>query len=256
MIISKPLSTCIGELILNKNIIDLDSTDIAELTSLINLKKAVFFKNQFLNSEQFINLGKTLSNSLVPNLEYKIIDNSKNYFYGNAWHSDKSYKKIIPRYTIFQIDSIPENLSGDTEFCDTVSLYNYGFSSNFKSMLDGLIARHRYLISSRTTDEVEVLNYHHAVHPVVLNTVINDSQIKSIFVNEAHTDKIMSLTQDESNSILNCIFNSINKFTEFRYRHRWSPGDLVIWHNRFSQHRGIKDFSKEIKRIAKRCVVF
>lgn len=256
MILSRPLSVNIGEVILNKHVTELDKNDIDEIKFLLNFKKAVFFNKQFLNENQIIELGKKLSNSLSERLECQTIDSTQNYYYGSGWHSDLSYKDTIPNYTIFQIEFISENTTGDTEFCDTVSLYNYGFSSYYKLMLDNLLASHRYLSFSRRQNGIEMQTYHYAEHPVVLKTLVNGTEIKSIFANESHTDKILNVRSTESDSILSYIFNSINQYTEFKYRHNWKNGDLVIWNNRLSQHKAIKDFPKDVLRIAKRCLVY
>jgi alpha-ketoglutarate-dependent 2,4-dichlorophenoxyacetate dioxygenase len=40
---------------------------------------------------------------------------------------------------------------------------------------------------------------------------------------------------------------------EFRYAHRWQPGDLVIWDNRCTMHRGLRyedgKYRRELVRV-------
>ena len=58
---------------------------------------------------------------------------------------------------------------------------------------------------------------------------------KAIYVNRLMTARIDGLPRDESDAILEELFDHAEK-PEFVYAHRWVPGDLVIWDNRCSMH--------------------
>ncbi len=41
----------------------------------------------------------------------------------------------------------------------------------------------------------------------------------------------------------------------FQYRHRWRPGDIVIWDNRCTMHKANADYPQGARRLMHRIIV-
>jgi taurine dioxygenase len=52
---------------------------------------------------------------------------------------------------------------------------------------------------------------------------------------------VEGLEQDEAEGLIAALADHIVK-PEFVYRHRWRPGDLLMWDNCTVQHRAIQDY--------------
>ena len=89
------------------------------------------------------------------------------------------------------------------------------------------------------------------VHPVIRTHP--ETGRKAIYVNRLMTMRIEGLERDESDEILNYLFDHIEK-PEFVYEHRWSVGELMMWDNRCSVHARTY-FSPEKRRMMRRVTV-
>jgi len=258
MIKSRPLTKFIGEMVEYKHLTEYTDNDINDLKKLLFYRKAVFFEDQNLTKQQL----KELANRLKSSPDALIIEDDINsieaYHYGESWHSDRDYLQTLPSYTAFQVNLLPENkLLGATEFADMVSLYNFGISKVLQDTLKNLTATHEYLISEQvmSTGVIGRKSYI-ATHPMVLKTDCGNESVYSLFANPAHVKKIVELYDNESEAILKAIYEKIYLYTEFHYVHRWKEGSLVIWNNRLSNHRGLKDFRRDEIRLASRVVIY
>ena len=256
--LSKPLGAII---VYDKKITQLTDEEIAEIKNLIILRKAIFFKNQFLSVDEMKEIGARFSSSGKEPM-YQEIDNVENYNYGEVWHGDRAYTTDIPNYTIFQIDQLPtESMTGDTMFINTSSLFRACFSEPFKNMLRTLTVTNQDATIETVSNTIvgPMVSYHprmRAVHPLVLKTTYEDTILESIYVSLAHTIKINELSFRESRSVINHILEILDTADEHKYRHRWNEGDLVIWSNRVCFHKGVRDFQPSDKRKSKRIMVW
>jgi taurine dioxygenase len=67
------------------------------------------------------------------------------------------------------------------------------------------------------------------------------------------TVRIEDMAQDESDALLNALFDHSEK-PEFVYRHVWRVGDLIVWDNRCSMHAR-DDFPADQRRLMLRTTV-
>jgi alpha-ketoglutarate-dependent taurine dioxygenase len=70
-------------------------------------------------------------------------------------------------------------------------------------------------------------------HPVV--RVHPDTGRRSLFVNPEFTTRVRDVSDAESRGLLDAFFAHVSK-PEHLVRHRWQPGDVVIWDNRSTAH--------------------
>jgi taurine dioxygenase len=74
---------------------------------------------------------------------------------------------------------------------------------------------------------------------------------KCLFVCEAYTTELVGLDPQESRNLLDLLFEHL-KEDRFVYRHRWAPGDFLIWDNCATQHRAVIDYELPLRRRMER----
>jgi taurine dioxygenase len=77
---------------------------------------------------------------------------------------------------------------------------------------------------------------------------------RSLFVNEAHTSRIVGLPEEEAAALLARLCAHIVK-PEFRYEHQWRAGDLLMWDNVAVQHKANFDYDLPLRRLMHRTTV-
>jgi hypothetical protein len=55
---------------------------------------------------------------------------------------------------------------------------------------------------------------------------------KSVYVNKGFTKRINGITKDESDLLLNYLFNLVTQNHDAQVRFKWRANDLAIWDNR------------------------
>ncbi|EJT96792.1 alpha-ketoglutarate catabolism dioxygenase [Dacryopinax primogenitus] len=163
-----------------------------------------------------------------------------------GWHSDVSYERQPPGTTIFWILDQPA-LGGDTLFLSQVEAYNR-LSPAFKKRLEGLRAVHSAVeqaeFSAKRGGPVrrEPVATEHPlvrVHPVTGE--------KALYVNPGFTRRIVGYKQEESDNLLQFLYDHIAKGADFQVRAGYKPGTVVLWDNRVTVHSATPDYdaSKE-----------
>ena len=87
-----------------------------------------------------------------------------------------------------------------------------------------------------------------SIHPVV--TVHPVTKQKSLFVNSSYTQRIMGWDDEESDCILEFLYNHINRGHDFSCRVRYEPGTVVLWDQRVTQHSQTLDYAAGARRHA------
>lgn len=157
-----------------------------------------------------------------------------------GWHSDVTYENYPPGPTFFTFLQGPET-GGDTIFSDTVEAYNR-LSPTFKKVISGLKAVHsseRQALSSRSGGGIERRPPSTVLHPLV--RVHPVTKQKSLFV-PGFIEEIHGMKQEESEAILNLLFNHVNFSHDLQVRASYEPGTVVIWDNRRVLHSGTFDW--------------
>lgn len=90
-----------------------------------------------------------------------------------------------------------------------------------------------YNFTKRNRDADVDPSWPRAVHSVApIHPVSGD---RTLFVNVSQTDRILGLSQGESDDLLGSLLDEIYR-PEHRYDHHWMQSDLVIWDNLMLQH--------------------
>ena len=154
------------------------------------------------------------------------------------WHTDSSFNSPTGYMSMLYARSIPP-VGGNTEFTDLRAAWD-ALSPPLQSRVRGLRAEHSILHSRRkigihefTTEEAEA--FAPVLRPLVRR--IPESGRTSLYL-AAHIGGIEGLGEQESRELLEAI-TSHATLPQFRYAHRWRVGDLVMWDNRCTMHRGM-----------------
>lgn len=171
-------------------------------------------------------------------LVYRDPEKSFNYdrstrFTTSAWHSDVTYELQPPGLTaLFLFDS--PAAGGDTGYADQRGAYQR-LSPSFQAYLETLEAVHSGVEQAEFARKggrggvVKREPVQH-VHPVVRTHPVTGE--KALFVNRQFTRRIIGLKEEESDGILNILYDHIEKGVDFQVRLRWRPRTVVLWDNR------------------------
>ena len=175
----------------------------------------------------------TLAGGVAPRHDGKLIFQLAN----QLWHSDSSFQQRPIKYSLLSAVVIPAE-GGETEFADLRAAYD-ALPDSMKRQIDGLDAEHsafhsRFLLGDTqyTPDQLKVLPP--AQWPLV--RIHPGSKRKVLFVG-VHCTHIPGMTVPEGRVLISDLLEHATQ-REFVYRHSWRVGDLVMWDNRATLHRG------------------
>ena len=168
---------------------------------------------------------------------YKAEDRRRMYGLGNRlWHTDASFQDPPGRYSMLSAKVIPL-VAADTEFADMRAAYD-ALDPETKEKLDGLRVHHSIAHSRQTLgfefsqEELDLLKG--AVHPLVRTNPRTGR--RSLYL-ASHASMILDWQVPEGRLLLRELMDHAIA-PEFVYRHSWRVGDLVIWDNLATMHRG------------------
>jgi alpha-ketoglutarate-dependent taurine dioxygenase len=184
---------------------------------------------------------------------------------GQDWHTDMSYSKTIAFANVLYALEVPRRkgkVLGATEFSSMHAAYE-GLSSALKQRLEGKTVLHdfnkfwemmrREKGSKRPPlTEAQRKSKPPVSHPIFLTHPITKRKV--LYANPGYSMRINELPQDESEEILEFLFKHQLK-PEYRYRHQWSEGDVLMWENFGTIHNAIADYGPDEHRLVKRCQV-
>ncbi|KAF2143966.1 uncharacterized protein K452DRAFT_349819 [Aplosporella prunicola CBS 121167] len=159
------------------------------------------------------------------------------------WHSDMSYEINGMGTTTFLVLSTPPS-GGDTLYLSTTAAYN-ALSETYRKRLHGLLAVHSGHSQAAVHEYREryIRDPIETVHPVVRTHPVTGAN--SLYVNRLYTKKIVGMKQEESAAVLNFLYDHIEKGQDWHIRVHWTPGTVVVYDNRVTQHSALRDFRVE-----------
>jgi alpha-ketoglutarate-dependent 2,4-dichlorophenoxyacetate dioxygenase len=167
----------------------------------------------------------------------KSSDRRRMYALGNRlWHTDASFQDPPGRYSMLSARVVPP-VAADTEFADMRSAYD-ALDAQTRVKLDGLCAHHSIAYSRQVLgfefSEEEQEKLKGAVHPLVRTNP--RTQRRSLYL-ASHASRIVDWPIPEGRLLLRDLMEHATQ-PQFVYRHQWRVGDLVIWDNLATMHRG------------------
>ncbi len=170
------------------------------------------------------------------------------------WHSDSSFKPVPALCSLLSARIIPPE-GGATEFASTRCAYP-ALPEDMKRRVAGAIAVHDF---SWSRDQIrpgfftaeERATYPPVRHPLVRTNPVNGRP--ALFLG-AHASHIEGMPIEEGRALLKALLDHVTQ-PQFRYRHEWREGDLVVWDNRCVLHRATPYDSTRYKRLLQRTTV-
>jgi taurine dioxygenase len=166
------------------------------------------------------------------------------------WHFDRVHQPIPNRAGILQAIQLPAS-GGETRFVNMCKVYE-SLPGPIKERLKGLTAINTYDYGQTRAEDKKLSDKTpSAVHPVIRK--IPETGEAALYVSRLMTDRIMELPMEESDELLEYLFDRTEK-SEHRYEHTWQVNDILIWDNRCVVHAR-NDFDGTEPRLLKRLTV-
>lgn len=183
---------------------------------------------------------------------------------GQDWHTDMTYNRVVGFVNVLVAKQVPVRdgkVLGATEFTNTQAAYE-GLPDEVKARLATATATHDWnnfheIMRRKGSKRPALTEAQRAKRPPVSHPVFLTHPItgrKVIYVNPGFAVKIDQLDDDESRDTLEYLFAHVLK-PEYRYVHRWSVGDVLVWDHIGTWHYAVPDYSPDEYRLMKRCQV-
>jgi len=157
-----------------------------------------------------------------------------------SWHTDKSFRPEPSLETILHAVTMPPS-GGDTCFASMYAAYD-ALSDGEKAKLDRLRVIHSWELSrekmGQKASPEEIRDAPPMSHPLV--RVHPDTGRKCLFMGE-HASHIDGWPMANGRALLARLEAHATQ-QRFIYRHRWQPGDVLMWDNRCLLHRADPNF--------------
>lgn len=166
-----------------------------------------------------------------------------------SWHTDVSYELQPPGTTFFTVLEGPES-GGDTIFADVKEAYKR-LSPEFRKRLEGLNVLHsseEQASDSRGQGGVERRKPVSNIHPLIRTHPATKE--KYIYLNRAFSRRIVELKKQESDFLMEFLYNHIESAHDLQLRAKWEPKTVVVWDNRVVQHSAVIDWETPVSRHA------
>src|SRR6516164_722200 len=157
------------------------------------------------------------------------------------WHTDASYMTVTVVLGMLHAVAVPPASAlggGQTEFADMRAAYD-ALPKAMKTAIDGLVAEHDVFWSRGQIGFTEFPPGEREQYPPSRQRLVRrhpGSRRKTLYLS-AHASHIVGWPVPEGRLLL-LDLNTHATQPEFVYSHKWRVGDLVIWDNRCTMHRG------------------
>lgn len=173
------------------------------------------------------------------------------------WHTDSTYEDIPPLLAILHAKEIPSE-KGGTMFADMRAAYD-ALSVAMKlrlSDLTGLHSRSTGPAGERLYGEdkgVTEKKYREVERPAVVQHPVTGQPI--LFVNPMHTHGFVGMGREEAWTLIEELAAHATQ-ERFVYYHRWRVGDVLMWDECATMHRGAGDYRPDEHRVMLRTIVY
>ncbi len=215
-----------------------DEQHLAFSRALGNLEDAVGTSLREMDDYRLPSTFADVSNLDKNQNVFALDDRRRLFAIGNRlWHSDSSFKVIPAKYSLLRAVTIPSE-GGNTEFADMRAAYD-ALNDEAKSHIEDLICEHSQIFSRQQlgfTDFTEAERERFKPVRQRLVRVHPSTGRKSLFL-ASHAGSIVGWPVPEARSFLYDLVEHATQ-RQFVYAHTWRVGDLVMWDNRSTMHRG------------------
>ena len=157
-------------------------------------------------------------------------------FANQLWHSDSSFERPAGKYSMLSSVVVAPK-GGQTEYCDLRAAYD-ALPDDLKTEIAHLhsvhAALHTRIWLGDQPSEAELAKMPPVVWPLVRTHAGSGRKVLWVGMHATH---IVEKELSEGRMLLQELLEHATQ-PQFVYRHEWKVGDLVIWDNRATAHRG------------------
>ncbi|MEU7981878.1 TauD/TfdA family dioxygenase [Micromonospora sp. NPDC049081] len=206
--------------------------------------KALRLSNEFTDISNLDHEGKLLDPE----------DRLTRYNLGNQmWHTDSSFKAVRAKCSLLSAREIPPT-GGETQYADMRAAYD-ALPPERKRQVENLVAEHS-IAHSRAKSGFDSFNSDIATAlPPVPQRVVDHypgSGRSSLFL-ASHASHIVGWPVEQGRALLEELIEFATQ-DQFVYTHHWRVGDLTVWDNRCTMHRG-RPYDLRQRRVLHRTTV-
>lgn len=154
------------------------------------------------------------------------------------WHTDSSFRRVTGALSMLHAHGTPPPEGGETEFTDLRAVYD-ALPDAMRRKVDGLVAEHSIMHSRGLLGFTDFSTEEHAAMPPVPQPVVRrhaGSGRRSLYL-ASHASHIVGWPVPDGRMLLRDLIEFATQ-GRFVHRHHWQAGDLVVWDNRCTMHRG------------------
>jgi len=184
---------------------------------------------------------------------------------GQDWHTDMTYREVMGFVNVLYCLQIPRRdgrTLGGTEFANMHMAYD-ALPDEMKTRLADAVVVHNfekmweYMRRERGSTRPPMTDEQRRQRPPVEHPLFLTHPItgrKVLYANPGYAERILGLSQQESDATLAFL---VKHQLEARFRHTftWTEGDVLVWDNFGTLHRGIADYGPDEHRLMRRCQV-
>jgi taurine dioxygenase len=173
------------------------------------------------------------------------------------WHTDSTYEDEPPILAILHAKEIPSE-KGGTMFADMRAAYD-ALPDAMKQRLSALHGLHgrssgpageRLYGDEKGATEKQ---YTELPRPAVVPHPVTGRPV--LFVNPMHTHGFVGMTREEAWPLIEELAEHATQ-ERFVYYHRWRVGDVLMWDECATMHRGAGDYRPDERRVMLRTIVY
>jgi alpha-ketoglutarate-dependent 2,4-dichlorophenoxyacetate dioxygenase len=241
----------------------LDQPTFAAIQTAIDEYAALVFHGPKLTEEQQIALAArfgpveprngVLTSGIKPRVSRQLVDISnldegndllgthdrrRMFALGNQlWHTDSSFKKTPATYSLLHAHIVPAE-GGETQFADMRAAYD-ALPQKMKERIETLVLEHSIFISRAKLGFIDFSDEERRATPPVHRPLVRThphTSRKALYLG-AHASHVVGLPVPDGRMLIGELMEHATQ-REFVHTHQWAVGDLIIWDNRCTLHRG------------------
>jgi taurine dioxygenase len=272
----RPLGEALGSEILDVDLAALDEPTFAAVAQTFAEHPVLVFRDQHLDPGALAAFGRRFGVPRIHSLvAYRVeghpevswlrnVDAQGNVdWYGvrraTDWHTDSTYEDTPPLLAILHALEVPKS-KGGTMFADMRAAYD-ALSPEMKERLSGMTCLHGRTdgpAGARLYDPEEEKRMTDRAYPEVARPAVIPHPVTGrpiLFVNPMHCHGILGMEREAAWALIEELAAHATQ-DRFVYYHSWRVGDVVMWDERATMHRGAGDYYPAERRVMLRTIVY
>ena len=167
------------------------------------------------------------------------------------WHTDSSFRSPRGALSMLYAHAVPPK-GGETEFGDCRTAFDR-LPAAMQQQIEPLQAEHSLMHSRAVLGFTDFSSEERAALPAAVHPLVSVNPRtgrKSVYV-ASHASHVLGMPVAEGRLLLADLTEAATR-PDLVYHHEWKVGDLVIWDNRCTLHRGLafdESFPRDLRRV-------